>query len=190
MTKNIVLLSLLTLLFVQCGNDKDVFLITKSDMGHLTKNVKINQLDSIYAQDSVVTLLPREIFLTKGGQVEIYEKGGAKLLLLSPKVDNDPESKISNIQIFDERYKTEKGLTLKSTFKDLKDNYTISSIQSTMMSVVISLVETDVYVTIDRQVLPENVRNEFGAKIEATQIPDTAPFKYFMVGWEKQEEEK
>ncbi len=185
MTKNIFLLSLITLLFVQCSKEKDVFLITKTDVGHLTKSTKINQLDSIYTQDSVVTLLPREIFLAQGGQVEIYEKGGAKLLLLSPKKDNDPESTISNIQIFDERYKTEKGLTLKSTFKDLKDNYTISSIQSTMMSVVISLVETDVYVTIDREVLPENVRNDFGAKIDAIQIPDTAPFKYFMVGWEK-----
>ncbi len=187
MTKKILILSVLSILFIQCSKDKDPFLITKLEIGPLSKTIKINQLDSIYSKDSIVSLLPKEVFLNQGGQVEIYEKGGAKLLLLSPKNNNDPESKISNIQIFDDRYKTEKGLHLNSTFKDLKEKYTISSIQNGLSSLVISLVESDVYVTISKDVLPESIRNEFGLKIDASDIPDDAKFKFFMIGWENQE---
>lgn len=188
MTKNILILGVLSILFIQCNKDKDPFLITKSEIGSLSKTIKINQLDSIFSKDSIVPLLSKEVFLSQGGQVEIYEKGGVKLMLLSPINDKDPNSKISNIQLFDARYKTEKGLHLNSTFKDLRENYTISSIQNGLSSLVISLVESDVYVTISKEVLPESIRNEFGLKIDASDIPDDAKFKFFMVGWENQEE--
>ena len=46
---------------------------------------------------------------------------------------------------------------------------------------------TDLFLTIDKKELPEEVRYNFTQKIEATQIPDTAKFKYFMIGWDSGE---
>ncbi len=186
MKKTILFLVTASFIFIACSKEKDPFLITSTQVGHLTKETKIKQLDSIFEQDSIVKTSADNNFLSDDDQIEIYEKGGAKLLLLSPKSNNNPEATISNVQIFDERYKTDKGLHLKSTFKDLKDNYTITSILNTMRSLVISVEETDLFITIDKENLPEEIRNQFGAKVEAKDIPDNATFKFLMVGWEKE----
>jgi len=172
------------LLFIQCKKDKDPFLITNNEIGHLTKEIKISQLDSIFSQDSIVKLDAKSSFITRTEQIEIYEKGGGKLLQINTKAEEGNELKINNIQIFDTRYKTDKGLSLKSTFKDLKDNYTIRSIQNGIQTVIVSLAESDVYITIDKSFLPEHLKNEFGATITENDIPDTATFKFLMIGWE------
>lgn len=172
------------LLFVQCGKDTDLFLIQNGSIGNLNKEIKIKQIDSIFAEDSIVKTNSSPNALETQGEVEIYEKGGKKLLLLSPDDENDPNSTITNIQVFDSRYKTEKGLTTASTFKDVKANYTIDNIETTINAVVIFLKETDVYLTIDKKSLPEELRYNMDLKVEASQIPDDAPIKYFMIGWE------
>lgn len=188
MKNSFIAVSIISLFLASCSKEKDPFLITADAIGHLSKEIKVNQLDSIFAQDSIVKLGADSNLFSKSEQIEVFEKGGEKLLLLTPKNVQDPESKITHIQIFDERYKTEKGLHLNSTFKDLKDNYTITSISSTINSVVISIAETDLYITIDKEKLPEEIRNPFGAKIESEDIPDDATFKFLMVGWEKNNE--
>lgn len=176
-------------LFAQCGEDKDPFLIENGTIGNLTSEMMMKQVDSIFAQDSIVKLNPIKDALGTQGEVEIYEKGGAKLLLLSPRVETDPESEIMNIQVFDERYKTGNGLSVASTFKDVKDNYTISNIETTFNAIVVFLEGSDVYITIDKKELPEDLRYNNSLEIEASQIPDTAKFKYFMIGWDPEIEE-
>ena len=190
--KKTVLVAILAIttgfLFTQCEDEKDPFLITMNAVGPVSQNIQVKQLDSIFAQDSIVKLNPVENALGTQGEVEIYEKGGAKLLLLSPEDENDPNSKITTIQVFDDRYKTEKGLTKSSTFKDVKDNYTIKSVETIIGSVMVFLEDSNVYLIIDKQQLPENLRYDPSAVIEISQIPDTAKFKYFMVGLEDSEE--
>lgn len=187
--KNILFIGALTaLLFVQCGKKTDPFLIQQGAIGYLTKEIQMKQVDSLFANDSIVKLNPIKDAIGTQGEVEIYEKGGAKLLLLSPDDESDPSSVITNIQIFDNRYKTEKGLHNGSTFKDVKANYTIANIESTINSVVVFLEASDVFLTIDKKELPENLRYNPSVKIEASQIPDDARFKYFMVGWESSKE--
>jgi hypothetical protein len=184
MKKILLITAIITTLFVQCGKDKDPFTIKNGSIGELSLTTKMKQIDSIFAQDSIVKLNPIPDALGTQGEVEIYEKGGNKLLLLSPDIENDPNSTITNIQVFDTRYKTEKGLSLSSTFKDVKENYTIADVETTINSIVIFLEESDVFLTIDKKQLPENLRYDPSITIEASQIPDGATFKYFMIGWE------
>lgn len=186
MKKSLIAFSILSLILASCSKEKDPFLITTSAIGHLNKEIKVKQLDSIFAQDSIVKLGAESNMFSKIEQIEVYEKGGEKLLLLTPKKGEDPESKISHIQIFDERYKTEKGVHINSTFKDVKENYTISSLVNTMNSVIVSLENSDVYLTIDKALLPSYL-SDFGAKATETDIPDQAKFKFFMVDWEEKE---
>ena len=187
--KKTILISLITiLLFVQCEKESNRFLIQKGAIGNLTKSTPIKQIDSIFAQDSIVWLNPINNSLGIQGEIEIFEKGGKKLLLLSPENENDSNSVITNIQVFDDRYKTEQGFNLGSTFKDLKENYKITAIDNAINSVVIYLEDSEIFITIDKKQLPENVRYNYTTKIESTQIPLEATFKYFMIAWDIDDE--
>jgi len=117
-----------------------------------------------------------------GDSFLIYEKGGKHLFSATPS-SKDTLKLIETIRIIDPRYKTDKGLGIESTFKDLRDNYTISSIQNGINSVVVFVNEIDAFITIDKGELPANLRYDNNIKIEKVQIPDTAKFKYFMLGW-------
>ncbi|MCW5520970.1 hypothetical protein J1N09_14060 [Aureitalea sp. L0-47] len=189
MKKLLLLSTICLLLLTQCGKDSDPFLISKDSIGPINKTTQMRQLDSIFANDSIVSLTELEEAPETRGEVEIYEKGGKKLMLLSPENEDDPNSRITNIQIFDERYITDKGLGLGSTFADVKLNYEIVAIENAINSIVVFLKDSDVFITIDKKQLPENLRYNFSAKVEATQIPETATFKYFMVGWDGEVEE-
>lgn len=185
MKKTLLIIGIVSLSFVQCGKDSDPFLIKNGSVGNLNKEIKMKQIDSIFAEDSIVKINSSPNALETQGEVEIYEKGGKQLLLLSPNDENDPNSTITNIQVFDSRYKTEKGLTTASTFKDVKANYTIDNIETTINAVVVFLKDSDVYLTIDKKKsLPEELRYNMDIKVEASQIPDEAPIKYFMIGWD------
>ena len=187
MKKTLLISALIVLFFSQCDKGNDPFLIKNGAIGELTEKIQMKQIDSIFVGDSIVKLNPDVNALGTQGEVEIYEKGGVKLLLLSPDDEYDPESLITNIQVFDDRYHTEKGLSKSSNFKFVKDNYTVSSIESAINSVIVSLNESDIYLIIDKKQLPENLRYDPSITIEASQIPDDATFKYFMIGWDYEE---
>ncbi len=187
MKKTLLVIVIVSLAFVQCGKNSDPFLIKNGSIGNFTKELKINQVDSVFAEDSLVKLNPAQEAIGTQGEVEVFDKDGNKLLLLSPDDENDPNSEITNIQVFDSRFKTEKGLTSASTFKDVKANYTVKNIETTINAVVVFLQDTDVYLTIDKKYLPENLRYDMNVKVEASQIPDSAPIKYFMIGWDRSE---
>ncbi len=184
MIKKIAFIALSILLFVRCEEEKDPFLISNKAVGNITLGMKIKQVDSIFANDSIVKLHAREDELATKGEVEIYEKGGKKLLLISPRNNNNPEALIANFQFFDNRYKTDKGLNLGSTFKFIKDNYEIKNIETTLSTVVVFLKDSDLFINIDKKELPENLRYNPSIVIEASNIPDEAKIKYLMLSWD------
>lgn len=188
MKKTILLGVLTALLFAQCAKEKDPFLIGDGAIGPLTKTIKMMEIDSIFKNDSIVKLNSIQNSIGTQGEVEIYEKGGAKLLLLSPEDESDPNSTITNIQVFDERYLTDKGIGVNSTFSEVKAVYEIEAVENAINSVVVFLKDSDVFLTIDKKELPEDLRYDYSAKIEATQIPNEAKIKYFMIAWDTEEQ--
>ncbi len=189
MKKTVIVAAMAGILFTQCETKKDEFAIGSGSIGEVSSETAIRQLDSIFANDSIVPQSNIKGALGMQGEVDVYEKGGVKLLRLSPDDENNPEAVITNVRVYDARYKTDKGLNLKSTFKDIKDNYKISGIQTSFDAILISLEGSEVYITIDKKELPENLRYNPNITIEASQITDTAKFKYFMIAWEGAEEE-
>jgi len=186
--KKLIGLSLICLTLVTACSKKDyTFNISNGQVGPLNKTVQLKQIDSIFASDSLVKLNPNQETLGTRGEVEVYEKGGAKLMLITPMDERDPNSRIQHIRIFDPRYQTDKGIGLESTFGELEQAYTIGTIQTTISSVVVFLQDADLYITIDKQQLPENLRYDPSVKVEAVQIPDAATFKYLMVGWDHED---
>ena len=190
MLKKIIAIVSVTLIFIQCKEEINPFLISNDSVGALTRGMTIKEIDSIFAQDSIVKLYAQNEELPTQGEVEIYEKNGTKLVSISPVTNNDPDALISNFQFFDPRYKTDKGLNLSSTFKDIKANYKISNIETTISTVVIFLEDNDLFINIDKNELPENFRYNPNLVIDVTNIPDEAKIKYFMLSWKIDEFEK
>jgi soluble P-type ATPase len=84
----------------------------------------------------------------------------------------------------DERFVTEEGVSKLSTFKEIRENYSIKKIITSINNVVVLLKDSDLYFTIDKKELPESLRYNANSKIEEVQIPDNAKVKYMMVGWD------
>ena len=184
MKNALIITALTTLLSIQCTNKKDAFIIANGEIGSLTSQTTVNQLRTVFANDSIVSLSKINPSDALQGDVEIFSKDGNKLLGLSPNNQNNPDATINTIRVYDSRYKTSKGLSMKSTFKDIKDNYEISGIQTSIDAVVIFLKDSDVFVTIDKKELPENLRYNPNLTIDPSQIPQGATFKYLMISWE------
>ncbi|WP_029037167.1 hypothetical protein [Salinimicrobium xinjiangense] len=184
MRKSFLLLLITGSLFISCEKEQDPFLISSSSVGLLTRDVKINELDSIFARDSIVKQVSEGELYRKSNEIEIYDRTGKKLLLLEPVQAFDSTSTIGFIQVMDPRYKTAKGLGKESTFKDIVENYNISRIENTLSAAVIFIDDLNVYVTIDKKQLPVELRYDTQSRIHASQIPDDARIKYFMIDWD------
>ena len=184
MKNALIITALTTLLSIQCTSKKDAFIIANGEIGSLTSQTTVNQLRTVFANDSIVSLSKINPSDALQGDVEIFSKDGNKLLGLSPNNQNNPDATINTIRVYDSRYKTSKGLSMKSTFKDIKDNYEISGIQTSIDAVVIFLKDSDVFVTINKKELPENLRYNPNLTIDPSQIPQGATFKYLMISWE------
>lgn len=181
--KRLILGSLITLSIIACGRDSDPFLIDSTRVGTLTKEIRINQLDSVFSEDSIVRSGSGNEFLNSNNEIQIFDKEGKPLLILEPIQQFDSTSTIGYIQILDSRFQTEKGLSNISTFGDVVENYQISRIENTINSAVVFIDELNLYLTIDKKELPASLRFDTDAKISASQIPDSAKIKYFMVSW-------
>ncbi len=178
------LVALITLSFFSCQKKVNPFEIGIDHVGELTKTSTVKDLDKIYAMDSIVKHIAGDEFVVNANEIEIYDKQGKQLLILEATQEFDSTATIKSIRVIDPRFKTVKGFNTLSTFKELKDNYTISKITNTLSSVLVDINEINAYVAIDKKELPNQVQFDTKTKIEAVNIPDTAKIKYFWLSWE------
>ncbi|TAI49609.1 hypothetical protein [Flagellimonas allohymeniacidonis] len=164
-----------------CEQRDTSFLIAEDSVGPLQKSTTLNELETIFVEDSIV----RDTFRTKVGsktrKIKVYERGGKHLLTLTP--SQDSVQRVENIRVFDNRYTSEKGIGLQSTFRDIKQQYAIKKIVTTLNSIVVFPKASNLYFTIDKGDLPPSLRYT-ASNIEEVQIPDNAKVKYLMIGWD------
>lgn len=173
----------LALIFTSCNNNQNPFEIGKQHIGLLTDSTQVKDLKTIFGTDSIAQFISGGEFAGSKNSIEIFEKGGKKLLILTPKQALDSTSIIESIQIIDPRYKTAKNISTSSTFKQINNSYKISKINNLISSVLIRVNELNASFAIDKKELPANLRFDMGLKIEETHIPDDAKIKYFFINW-------
>ena len=183
MKKNILLLIAIISLCSSCEKEINHFLISKQNIGHLTDSTQVKDLESVFINDSIYKYISGDEFNGNTNDIEIYEKGGVPLLVLSPSQSLDSTATIRTVRVVDPRFTTTKGLNPNSVFKDIKDNYKISNIQNTLRNIIVSVNEINAYFTIDKNELPAEMRFDMNLKIEAIQIPEDAEIKSFYLYW-------
>ena len=184
MLKKILVLCLLVFLFVQCAKENE-FLIEKGKVGLVDKQTQISELRDLFVKDSVVSKLSTEaentnqMFSAQNDEYIVFSKDGKKMLEIVPQSANDSSSVIKSIQIYDNRFKTEKGLSLLSTFRDINENYMVNNIETTLTSATLFIDELNATVAIDKKELGINPFSR--DEVTLDQIPDIAKIKYFTV---------
>ncbi|MCB4806629.1 hypothetical protein LG651_00085 [Tamlana sp. 62-3] len=173
----------LSLILTNCKNEQDPFKIEKQNVGLLTDSTQVKDLKTIFANDSISKFESGEDFSGDINTIEIFEKGGKKLLVLTPERILDSTSVIQGVQIVDSRFKTDKNISTLSTFKDIASAYKISKISNLINSVLITVNELNASFAISKDELPANLRFDMKLQIEETHIPDNAKIKYFFINW-------
>ena len=182
--KKFIYVLIVSFFFIQCAK-KNNFLIEKGQVGPLTEKTTINDLSSIFAKDSIVAILyedkeiDKRLFSVENDEYLIYSKNGELLLEIVPTNLNDKSSGIKCIQIFDNSYKTSKGISLQSTFKDIKEHYKVNKVETTLTSATLFIDELSATISIDKK---EMGMNSFSrAEVTIDQIPDLVKIKYFTI---------
>lgn len=184
MKKLLFTLVVTLILFSSCGRDQDPFVIDQTRVGLITQETQVRELDSLFANDSIVRSVNQGQFNGNRSEIQIFDKEGNQLLLVEPIQAFDSTSTIGYIRVVDPRYTTDKGLGAESTFSDIVENYSISRIENTLRAAVIFVDDLNLYITIDKSELPSELRYDNRSRIKASQIPDNAKFKYFMINWD------
>ncbi|MGJ8685254.1 MAG: hypothetical protein ACSHWW_11555 [Nonlabens sp.] len=180
--KKTLLLLALVIAITSCTKPQDPFEWNKDRVGHLTKEMMVYQLDSLYANDSLVKNIKGDEFSNGPSPIEVYEKGGKHLLTLTP-LEEDSTSTIEYVRVRDNRFKTLEGVTIESDFKTISTAYNVSSIDNMIKDAVVRVNDHNFYFTVDKELLPAEIRFDMTAAIEKTMIPDSAKPKYVFVSW-------
>jgi hypothetical protein len=166
-----------------CTTNSD-FIIKKGEVGKINSNTIVKEIDSLFANDSIVKRIGEGDYMFEGeDKYLIFDSSKNHLLTLIPKQQHDLNEKIETVQVFSEKFKTSKGINIKSSFGDINKKHKISSIQNTIDNIVIFVDEIDAYFIIDKKNL--SLENQIGTekKIESVNIPPNSKIKRFMIGW-------
>lgn len=167
-----LLLLLIPLLFIQCMQN-NTKVIKKNYVGGITKNTTEKQLFELFEDDSIVKVPADKKYVN---EYVVYEKGGEHLVTVYPMIPKDSAKMVERVQIFSPKYKTEKGISTKSVFKDINTNYTIRKIDPTFTSALVYIDELNATVALDKKDL--GLKELDMNKISKDQVPDQAKIKY------------
>ncbi|MBZ9620302.1 hypothetical protein [Psychroflexus lacisalsi] len=174
----------LLILSTSCNTSDSETIIAKNKLGLLSPSTKVNEVSTILVNDSIAEF-DLESKFNKVSEIEVFNKEGNISLVIEPNYQNDSLVTINEVQILDPKYRTKKGLSIDSNFKTIYENYKIDNIQNSINSVILSINEIGAYIVIDKKHLPSKLKFDSEIKIEANQIPDEAPFKYFWIRFEE-----
>ena len=174
--KRIVFIGVLMAIISSCSSNKE-FEITEDSIGLISKTTLLSEIETLYAQDSVVVNGSSNSI----EKIEVYQNQSL-LFSLSPKTEN-PEQ-IGTVKVEDARFKIKgSGISLSSTFQEIQSEMEIDKIIPTAMSASIFVKNSPFLFAIDKSNLPESIKYGFDP-IEKTQVTESTPIKYFFISWE------
>ena len=172
----------ISFLLLQSCTNRNNFLLKKGQVGQLSVATQVKDLKVVFAEDSlVINLSDKNLkregkFFKEDDQYLVYEKGGKHLLTIIPVSQHDSLSRLKSIEIFDNRYVTDKGVSLFSPYRDIHAAYAIS-ITNTLSSAHLDIDELNATMLIDKKEIGINDFNS--KKIRPEDIPDLAKVKHF-----------
>ena len=177
-----ILIFLLILAIGACSQKEDKFVIANKQVGKITDSTRVKDLKTLFKNDSIIKKTEGEGAFEPYDEYLIYDKKQNKAILtVIPVKAGDENSKIRQVEILDNKFHTNKGINLKSTFGELKKMHKIGKIDKSFKYIVVFIDDLNATVDINKTELPLNAQNNRSIKIDETIIPDKAGFKHFVV---------
>lgn len=173
--KTPLLILLVSLLFIQCKNS-DSNLIKKNSVAGITKKTTETELYNLFKDDSIVKVPEGKDYVN---EYRIYTRKGDLILQVFPQIPKDSVKNIERVQVYSPNYKTEKGVTTKSTFKDINSKYSIKKIDPTFTSALVYIDEINATIALNKADLGLDELDM--NKISKDQVPDMAKIKYITI---------
>jgi hypothetical protein len=161
-------------------------LIEKNSVGKINNKHLISDIETLFAKDSVVTRLSEgdmggedTKYLQEEDKYLIYSKKGKHLLTIVPSVQHDSTSKIKYVEIIDPQFKTEKNLSLRSSFKEINFNYMVNKVETSLSSATLYIDELNATIAIRKSDIGVS---EFDTKkVVLGQIPDLTKINHLTI---------
>ncbi len=151
---NVIVLICLAVFTISC-NKQDEYLIAKNQIGLLSSETKAEEIQSILSKDVVEVDESSEQPATLVDKDEVYQisnKEGKALLKVVTSIDKqDSIAKIKYVDILSNDYKTQKGVSLQSKYKEINKNYTINKVEVTLSTVILYIDELNLTITLDKK---------------------------------------
>lgn len=177
----------LLLILSSCAKDNST-LIARNQLGYITQRTKFSDIEQILKRDSVVIENATNPYganiSSTVKSIRVYDTSGQQTLLIKPAAGMDSLSAIKSIRVLTDKYKTKDGISLGSSYAEIKKHHDISNIQSSLKSVILTLKDINAFVSFDREVLPGDVRFDLDADIKKTMISDNAEINRFWLNFE------
>ena len=175
-----------SLVILSCKTEKEEtkqnrFEIKKHHVGIITDSTQIKDLKVLFCNDSIVNYKEDDSFIGGINTYDIFENNGNLILSIVPYEALDSTSTIDFILIKDSRYKTEKGISVLSTYQDIKNTYSISEFRNTLNSIELIINEIDATFIIDKKELLTTF--DYGVEIDSTQLPNSSKFSSFIINF-------
>lgn len=182
-------ISIFILFLVISGCQKNTEnLIARNQLGVLNNSTKIFEIESLLKSDSIVKNNAKDAYggmiNSTIGEVNVFSTTGEELLTIKPHGALDSLAHIKNIRVLNNRYKTKNGITIGSSFAEVKKHHDVSNIQSSPRSIIITLEDLNAFVSFDRKVLSGDVRFDMDTDIKPTMIPEDAKVNRFWLNFE------
>ncbi len=114
---------------------------------------------------------------------EIYNNYNKLLFTITPKDTAKVDEKINRVLVNSPFFKTEKGINKNSTYKNIKETYTITKIEPTREHIVLILDEINASFTISKTKLKKGWWNDKTKTINENKIPLNAQIDDFVLWW-------
>ena len=180
--KKAIYFILIATLIAACQKEENQFVIKNKQVGKLTDTTTVAQMKELYKQDSIVKNTEGQSAFEPYDEYTIYDKNTKQaLLVVVPVKVNEENSKLKQVEIKSDLFKTDKGVNLASDFGTFKKNHKVGKIDETFKYIVVFIDDLNATIDLTKDVIPLNARNDSSIKIDETLIPDQAKIKHFVV---------
>ncbi len=158
--------------------------ITPSSVWIFEKGITIGEVLSIYPSD----LIKKKIGTDEFGEpyyddYEIYDSTNTHLLTLTPKRQNRMSSNIDRVMIVDNRFRTNDGVGMNSTYADLLKFSTVNDYQPDMNHIVLVVDSLNSSFSISKKGLDPGWWDEKKEDIDPSKIPTHSKLVDVVVWW-------
>lgn len=178
----------LGIVFTACTKKTDTT-IALNKIGAISNTTTVAAIKDVFAKDSIVSRLTegdlgsKSVYIHDNDTHLIYQKGGELLLSISPVNPLDSISKIKSVTVFSDLYKTEAGVGVSSTFKDLNIHHNIEKLEATFNLITVFVKDINATFTMEKQAA--GVKAFTLGEINKAQIPENANFTSMTVWLEE-----